>query len=125
VFELSPGASGTWNEKVLYAFCAAASCADGSVPQAGLAMDKKGNLYGTTFQGGVGGPPGRYGVVFELTPVPSGGWTETVLHAFNGASDGANPAAGLLLDFNGNLYGTTSNGGDPVCNCGTVFKIAP
>jgi hypothetical protein len=55
--------------------------------------------------------------------------TYTVLYAFKGAPDGANPAAGLLRDGNGNLYGTTSGGGVHTCKntytnaCGTVFKV--
>jgi len=108
VFELSP--SGT--ETVLYSFCSQPSCTDGATPYAGLVMDKKGNLYGTTYQGGVNGN----GTVFEISP--SG--TETVLHSF-AYSDGASPLAGLVIDQKGNLYGTTTVGG--VNGNGTVFEI--
>jgi uncharacterized repeat protein (TIGR03803 family) len=52
----------------------------------------------------------------------------TVLHSFNVAPDGAHPIGGLVLDKAGNLYGTTSDGGDLSCGfsgCGTVFKLTP
>jgi len=62
VFELTPGG----RETVLYSFCAQTNCADGALPQAGLIMDKAGNLYGTTVQGGANNFLG--GVVFQLTP---------------------------------------------------------
>lgn len=89
---------------------------DGGGPRAGVVLDKKGNLYGTT-EGG-----GTYdgGTVFKLTP--SG--VETILHSFGGDSeDGAFPFAGVILDAQGNLYGTTASGG--AYNRGTVFKVTP
>jgi len=87
----------------------------------------QGMLYGTTYYGGAYG----YGTVFALTT--SG--EESVLHSFTGGTDGANPAASLTA-FNGELYGTTANGGSPYCfesllsesfgpGCGTVFSITP
>jgi uncharacterized repeat protein (TIGR03803 family) len=63
-------------EKVLHSF----NGKNGSTPYAGLIFDTAGNLYGTTFSGGAYGD----GTVFELTPEAGGGWTETVLHSFNG-----------------------------------------
>jgi uncharacterized repeat protein (TIGR03803 family) len=124
VFEVSPGASDQWSEKVLYSF---GSGKDGVAPRAGLIFDGKGNLYGTTSFGSAGG---GYGTVFQLT-LSNGQWTETVLHAFGG-SDGVWPwYAGLIFDAAGNLYGTTSSGGAQDCNggnnegCGTVFQLAP
>jgi uncharacterized repeat protein (TIGR03803 family) len=59
--------------------------------------------------------------VFKLAP----DGTETVIHSFTGGSDGGQPYAGLVVDKAGNLYGTTSDGGDGTCNCGNVFKITP
>jgi uncharacterized repeat protein (TIGR03803 family) len=112
VFEVTPAGS----ESVLHPF---AGGNDGAVPLASLIMDKAGNLYGTTQQGGASG----LGVVFEVT---SGG-TESVLHAFAG-SDGAYPVAGLIMDTTGNLYGTTSEGGSSKnCSggCGTIFRLSP
>jgi len=101
---------------------------DGAFSAAGLVMDAAGNLYGTTAFGGSGtcialGMRGC-GTVFKLDP--SG--NETVLHQFSGG-DGAIPAAGLLMDAAGNLYGTTVEGGGAgFCGnfgCGTVFKLDP
>ena len=113
VFKLSP--NGT--ETLLYSFCVLAACADGYHPRAGLIMDTTGNLYGTAFDGGAYDA----GAVFELSP--SG--TETVLHSFcqqMGCPDGYYPQAGLVMDTNGNLYGTTLYNG--AYGGGTVFKIS-
>ena len=114
VFKLTP--SGT--ETVLYRF----GGADGNSP-AGLVFDAEGNLYGTTFYGGItsdcsGYQPGC-GVVFELTP--SG--METVLYSFTGGADGAYPSGGLIFDSEGNLYGATQNGG--AYGCGVIFELSP
>jgi uncharacterized repeat protein (TIGR03803 family) len=85
----------------------------GANPIAGVILDPEGNMYGTTYNGGLG-----YGVVFKLSP--SG--TETVLYSFTGGADGGQPAAPLIRDSAGNLYGTTSAYG--LCAyCGTVFKL--
>jgi hypothetical protein len=61
--------------------------------------------------------PTYAGLVFELNEKGD----ETVLYQFTGGSDGGNPAAGLIFDAKGNLYGTTENGG--VSGEGTVFKL--
>lgn len=114
VFELTPAASGGWTETVLYSFGENASG-----PYAGLIFDTAGNLYGTTFAGGIYAT----GAVFELTPSSSGGWTEKVLHSFNRTSDGAYLYTGLAIDASGNLYGTTSTGA--VYDYGTIFELSP
>jgi uncharacterized repeat protein (TIGR03803 family) len=117
VFELTPGSSG-WTETVLYSFTGGA---DGIEPEAGLIFDGNGNLYGTTEYGG----SAQAGVVFELTP-GSSGWTETVLYTFcslQNCDDGEYPYAGLVFDGNGNLYGTTVEGG--VADYGVVFELTP
>jgi uncharacterized repeat protein (TIGR03803 family) len=105
--------------KVLYKFTGGA---DGGTPN-GLIIDKLGNLYGTTSAGGATGN----GTVFKLEPLPGGTWKETVLHSFSGPN-GASPAAGLVSDASGNLYGTTAQGGPPCpyvssTGCGVVFKL--
>jgi uncharacterized repeat protein (TIGR03803 family) len=107
--------SGAWaaTEQVLYSF----NGTTGRGPSGGLIFDKAGNLYGATSEGGAHG----LGVVFELTPASGGGWTETVIHSFNG-SDGNLPTAPLVFDQEGNLYGTTSRGGT---DNGTVFELTP
>ena len=118
VFELSPSGSGGWVETLLYSFNDNGS--DGTYPYAGLVFDSAGNLYGTTYSGGVY----NYGSVFELSPHGGGGWTETVLHSFDFQSrDGINPEAGLILDASGNLYGTTSYWGSS--SYGTAFELSP
>jgi uncharacterized repeat protein (TIGR03803 family) len=95
----------------------------GTSPQAGLILDKAGNLYGTTAYGGnCSETQSGCGIVFKLAHGPSGKWTETVLHIFNG-NDGARPVAPLIFDAAGNLYGTTAYGG--IGNSGTVFKLTP
>jgi uncharacterized repeat protein (TIGR03803 family) len=97
---------------------------DGSDPQAGLVFDQAGNLYGTTLFGGAQ----DQGTVFQFTPNQNGGWTESVLYSFcslGNCADGAKPYAGVIFDQAGNLYGTTSTGGDPKCGCGTVFELTP
>lgn len=111
-------------EKVIYSF---AGGSDGELPSSNLIADSKGNLYGTTSEGGNTsscGPIGGLscGVVFELTPSGSG-WTETILHTFTGTPDGGTPYAGLVMDAAGNLYGTTNVGG--TSGLGTVFELSP
>jgi uncharacterized repeat protein (TIGR03803 family) len=129
VFELTPGANGTWTENVLYSFCSASNCTDGAEPHGSLVFDLKGNLYSTTSAGGSGQcRPLGCGTVFQLAPGANGTWTETVLHSFN-RKDGEDPSAGLILDPKGNLYGTATYGGAhsgcPGGGCGTVFALAP
>jgi uncharacterized repeat protein (TIGR03803 family) len=103
-------------EQVLYSFCNLSGCSDGKYPDAGLLMDKAGNLYGTTEYGG----SYNGGVVYELSPTNSG-WEEKVLHSFGGNLDGYGPQATLLMDESGNLYGTTLSGG--AFDEGTVFQL--
>jgi uncharacterized repeat protein (TIGR03803 family) len=118
VFELAY--SGTaYTYSVLHNFT---NGADGGCPLARLLMDKGGNLYGTAYQGGTG-----HGTVFELacggtTPCtyPSSGFS--VLHSFQG-SDGSEPEASLVMDGNGDLFGTTYTGGANA-SYGTVFELA-
>jgi uncharacterized repeat protein (TIGR03803 family) len=109
---------------VLYSF---SNSPDGSGPNAGLIRDVSGNLYGTTYYGGIDTcSPLGCGTVFKV----DANGNETVLYSFTGGLDGSNPFAGLLQDAAGNLYGTTSNGGDVHClnpsgGCGTVFRLDP
>jgi uncharacterized repeat protein (TIGR03803 family) len=133
VFELTPPAKagGPWTENVLFSFGSSyRGFLDGGYPLASLIADKKGNLYGTTSEGGSGIGCNGYctGTVFELSPpaVAGGAWTETVLYSFTGGSDGAGPHAALIADKKGNLYGTTAGGGvesDTCGGCGTVFEL--
>jgi len=98
VFKLTPQASGAWTEKILYTFKGGA---DGTKPFTGVILDKSGNVFGTTLQGGTL----RYGTVFKLTAAKE--YAKTTLHNF-GLSDIAKGFPnGLILDASGNLYGTT------------------
>jgi uncharacterized repeat protein (TIGR03803 family) len=123
-YKLSKTSIGSWQLRVLWSFGAAG---DAAYPFAGLAIDKSGNLFGTTTQGG----PYGQGTVFELSPSSGGAWTEQVLYSFGAsASDGMNPYAPVIMDTAGNLYGTTAGGGSNSCDqftlgCGTVFKLSP
>jgi uncharacterized repeat protein (TIGR03803 family) len=99
---------------------------EGANPTAGLVLDAKGNLYGTTEYGG-GGSNGA-GMVFKLDKTGK----ETKLQVFTGSTDGGFPYAGLIRDKAGNLYGTGLFGGNLAdCTnninngCGVVFKITP
>ena len=123
VFELSPQAGGGWTYKVLHSFNATGGVYPYRGPWGGLILDARGNLYGTTVQGGAY----NYGTVFELSPNADGGWTEKVLHSFDPKchNDGYNPRAGLIMDVAGNLYGTTSEVGAYYHGSGTVFEITP
>jgi len=122
VFRLDP----TGKETILYSFTGGA---DGANPDAGLVLDQRGNLYGTTPKGGdlscktvLGG----CGVVFKLDKFGK----EIVLHTFTGGRDGAYPFfSGLIRGPGGNLFGTASEGGNLKCNppsgCGTAFEVDP
>jgi uncharacterized repeat protein (TIGR03803 family) len=109
--------------KTLHSFCNATNCADGNNPHAGLVMDDSGNLYGTTEQGG------KYnsGLVFKLIPnAKKTKYTEHILKNFcakTNCSDGGFPQTGLIMDTDGNLYGTTGGGGK--YGGGAIFKMRP
>ena len=117
----------SWLLVPLYAF----SGPDGATPQARVIIGSNGNLYGTTTYGGSAGK----GVVFRLQPPPAAcktalcPWMETVLYSFAGGSDGAYPTFGdLTFDRQGNIYGTTPDGGSGSgCQggCGVVYELSP
>lgn len=115
VYQLSPRARGEWDESVLYSF---QKGNDGNSPISNLVTDDVGNLYGTTSEGGLGS-----GVIFKLSPIGSGQWMETVVHAFQGPPDGAFPYNGMVVDGFGNFYGATVHGGDN--GDGAVYKFTP
>jgi uncharacterized repeat protein (TIGR03803 family) len=135
VYELTPpsGGTGLWNVSVLYSFASAPLAVDGRYPLSGVTFDSNGNLYGTTVNSTAYGNDAASGVVYELSP-PSGGsgsWTEVALLNFYNtttASDGNGPYAGVILDPQGNVYGTTIGGGNSTCpggSCGVVFELSP
>jgi uncharacterized repeat protein (TIGR03803 family) len=110
----------TWNLVTLYAF---KGQPDAGFPYGGLIADANGNLYGTTYYGGANGA----GAVFKVGPGASAiaGWRDVVLYSFQGGTDGGSPTSTLVFDEAGNLYGTTSAGGDPGCECGVAFELSP
>jgi len=123
VFELMRAGSG-WHYKVIHRF--RDSKHDGGSPRSILLRDPHGNLFGTTAGGGTGGN----GTVYELSPDGGGSWKESILLNFGGGyapPGGAEPQAGFIQDADGNLYGTTSFGGNSACpqGCGTVFELSP
>ena len=115
VFEITPAGQLT----TLYSFCSQPGCVDGNYSQAPLVQASNGNFYGTTTAGGAS----NVGTVFEITAAAQ----FTTLYSFcsqPNCTDGSHPyAAGLVQASNGNLYGTTSEGGASVA--GTVFEITP
>jgi uncharacterized repeat protein (TIGR03803 family) len=114
VFELSPRIDGNWNFATLTALSGAAS----GGPYSNLIMDASGNLYGTT----AGDGSQHFGSVFKLT-WSNGTWSYRSLHDFTGGADGGVPYSSLVLDANGNLYGTTSEAG--AYGQGVIFEITP
>ena len=131
--ETTPG-SGTWNSAVLHHF----GPSDGGGAQsqgASLILGANGVFYGTTVTNGTGTGTclGSCGTVFSLTPPIAGqsAWTYQLLYAFQGGSDGDYPAAPLVQDAAGVLYGSTQFGGTDTTSChdhrgcGTIFRLAP
>ena len=116
VFELTPSGGG-WSLNTLYIFPGEPG---GCGPEGKLIMDAAGSLYGTTNSGGQG-IGGGGGTVFKLSPA-NGRRIYTQLHTFVGV-DGAYPTSSLVLDANGNIYGTTTHGGNG--DLGVVFEITP
>jgi len=117
IFELSRNSRGKWKETILRTFGQGGP--DGYGP-GGLVFDKAGNLYGTQAGGG------RYGggVLFVMSPTPSGTWTYTVVYNFGNNQDASGPLFGsLAFDSAGNLYGATGFGGED--NVGAVYEVTP
>lgn len=120
--------NGAWTETVLHNFGGAG---DGSQPYGGLVHDTAGNLYGTTQVGGANNCAGLgCGIAFQLVHSTSG-WTENIIHQFQGGGDGFYPRP-ITIDKNGNLFGATElGGGQGTCSagagslgCGTVYELS-
>ena len=111
MFEMTP-AGGSWNFQVLYPF----NRGTGTVGTS-LIFDNAGNLYGVRASDAQDD-----GEVFKLTQV-EGSWTYTMIHQFSGGNQGASPYEGVVMDADGNLWGTASAGG--AHNYGMVYEITP
>ncbi len=114
VYELSRS-GGSWTETILWNFTGGN---DGGEPQGSLLIDGAGNLYGTASRNGAN----NEGLVYELSSSGSG-WNLSPVYVFNGTTNGYQPWAGLAMDAQGNLYGSTSLGG--ANNGGTAFELSP
>jgi uncharacterized repeat protein (TIGR03803 family) len=116
-YELIPNGSGGWTQSILHSF---GEGSDGIYPYAEvLALDVRGNLYGTTSAGGAL----QAGTVFKLSQNAAGSWGEVVLYSFDGAVAG-NPYSGVIIDGKANLYGTCANGNGET-TVGAVFELSP
>ncbi|MFZ0418177.1 MAG: choice-of-anchor tandem repeat GloVer-containing protein [Candidatus Sulfotelmatobacter sp.] len=119
VFELSPPAQGqtSWTETVLHSFQGPPT--DGWSPTAGVALDKSGNVYGTTSGGG----PTSLGVIYELSPpaAPGGAWTETLIYDFGNQHISSLGGGGVGF-VHGSLYAVTTMGGE---GFGNVLELKP
>jgi len=119
-FQMTPNPDGSWKYHVIHRF--ANFKGDGQYPYGGLTVDAKGNVFGTTTEGGKFGN----GTVFQFTPTTGGHWKQTVLYDFPNIYLGGAPGSNLLFDQAGNLYGT-AGGGNLSCpqTCGVIFKLTP
>lgn len=121
LFLLSSTASTAQTFSVIHTF----SGGEGVEPYAGVTVDRFGNLYGTTWLGGLG-----YGTVYKLTH-GSSGWVASTLYQFKHGSDGNGPQGRIVIGPDGAFYGTTLAGGGGNCNvplyggCGTVYRLTP
>ena len=125
VFELLPSLmvaaalNSQWSYHLLHSF---GTGDDGGYPSQ-ISFDSNGNIFGAA---GLGGTTGE-GIVYELTPSGSG-WSESILYNFLGGADGNGPGS-ITLDGAGNIYGTTTSGGNQECHnqvgCGTIYELTP
>jgi uncharacterized repeat protein (TIGR03803 family) len=118
-YQLQPTTGGGWEEHILHDFDTGGDTM--AFPDGPLLPGSIGNLYGTA---SVGGATGN-GTVYRLTLESDGHWKATILHSFTGGANGIEPAAGVVMDKAGNLYGTTNAGGTTACGCGLIYKLAP
>ena len=114
-YELSANGDGGWKETTLHTFTI--NSGDGYIPQA-LAIDGKGNLFGTTYLGGAN----ERGVLYELSPA-AGEWTETILFSFGEGSAGADPFGNLIIDAEGDIFGTEDI--NTTGNVEAVYQASP
>jgi len=119
IYRLSPVGGGAWTESVIYSFHGP----DGSSPTGKLLVAKDGSLFGTTSGGG----PRQGGIVYQLVPPvnPGDPWTQNILYSFTGGFDGGGPFAGVIMDTQGRIFGTTESGGTGTLSGGVIFMLTP
>jgi uncharacterized repeat protein (TIGR03803 family) len=115
VFELSPNGTGDFTRNTIFTFDPAKAATQGYEPNGTLALDSKGQIFGTTVAGGTN----NVGVVFRLIKGSTGTYTEKLIYNFG--ANGNKPFAGVVLDSSGNLYGTTQAGGKN--GAGVVYAL--
>jgi hypothetical protein len=115
VFELTH-TTGGWTEQILYNFTGGS---DGANPYWTLALDNFGNVYGIA-SGGVY----SQGLVFELSPLSSSSWQQSVIYSFD-AVEGTGPSPSIAVDSSGNLYGEANVGYHDNYHSGTIYKLSP
>jgi uncharacterized repeat protein (TIGR03803 family) len=116
VYKLTHG-NGAWSESVLYSFKGGS---DGSSPISTLVIDKAGNLYGTTSDGGTSC---ACGVIFKVGHNANGTWSESVPYRFPGAPEAGFAYNGMVGGIGGTFYGATTHGGG--ANDGTIYEFTP
>jgi hypothetical protein len=130
VFELTPTSKGKWTETIIHDF-PSTRYVDGELPYTGVIEDAAGNLYGAAY---VGGGQNEVdcsdydgcGIIYQLSPNSDGTWSETILYAFQGGTDGGLPLDDVLaVDKKGNLFGTATSGGSGGAGTGVVFAVKP
>lgn len=132
---VAPQAAEAQTYRVIHNFTGGNGGRDGAIPENGLTRDNAGNLYGTTLHGGNGPCTGDDGLsgcgtVFQLKHVGPG-WIFNPIYNFVGGTDGAGPWGRVIFGPDGNLYGTTTAGGEGDCQnygysgCGTVYRLSP
>ena len=104
VFELTPDGQGGWTYNEIYS----------AIGGVAIAIDSQGNLYVSVDIAS--------GDIFELSPVAGGTWVVSHVYGFTGTYDGSDPMAPVIVDANGDVYGTTLNG---AYGCGAVFELIP
>jgi len=115
VFKLT-NSGGTWTQTVIHTFLGS----DGSGPGSPVAIDKQGNVFGTTPTGGANG----MGVIYQLKEDATGTWRFRVIHTFTGGNDGAGGSASrFLIDASGNLFGVCTTRG--ANGFGIVYEMSP
>src|SRR5579872_7151023 len=123
VFELSQ-VGGQWQGKVIKF-----SSGHGATNPVGITLDSAGNIYGASQCSNASCTGTSIGTVFKLTPSAGGIYASSVLHTFTGGSDGFVPESGPVIGSDGNVYGTTNQGGVNTCGsdhgCGTIYQIIP